>query len=472
MAVIFSYPPINSGNLQPEDRLILSQMNEPTNPTRSVTLGTLASYINGSGSGFIVGTGLAQQMTYWSGPNTIKYDAVTPFTYIEIGGGGLVAGRMGIGSASPDFKLNIGGGDLRIEDNFGIRFGGQGSANTNWRLLTTGTNSGTFIIGNSASTPKITVFKSGIGDPTIEGKVQFNDYGSGNFTGLAAQSLAVTATGEIIEIAIGTAIPWPYQYDAILQTFIQGANPGSTGTENTGYGVGALNAVSTGSNNVAIGDSAAKSLTIGSDNIIIGNDTEVSNINGQNQIVIGSGITSHGDNTFTIGNASTISFEALQTNTTDLGTSTYAWKDYYGEGNINLGPTTSRIGLGLAYGANTRGVVEVDAFVDYNGQPFNFFIPNGVAPTGYPIGVFDFYNGPDLFPISYWGVGRFMGSGIHIFSDERSKVIHGVSKSKEDLDTLNNIEITDFNYIDPVKGSGIQKKSNCSASRKSLRKRG
>lgn len=458
MAVIFSYPPINSGNLQPEDRLILSQMNEPTNPTRSVTLGTLASYINGSGSGFIVGTGLAQQMTYWSGPNTIKYDAVTPFTYIEIGGGGLVAGRMGIGSASPDFKLDIGGGDLRIEDNFGIRFGGQGSANTNWRLLTTGTNSGTFILGNSASTPKITVFKSGIGDPTIEGKVQFNDYGSGNFTGLAAQSLAVTATGEIIEIAIGTAIPWPYQYDAILQTFIQGANPGSTGTENTGYGVGALNAVSTGSNNVAIGDSAAKSLTIGSDNIIIGNDTEVSNINGQNQIVIGSGITSHGDNTFTIGNASTISFEALQTNTTDLGTSTYAWKDYYGEGNINLGPTTSRIGLGLAYGANTRGVVEVDAFVDYNGQPFNFFIPNGVAPTGYPIGVFDFYNGPDLFPISYWGVGRFMGSGIHIFSDERSKVIHGVSKSKEDLDTLNNIEITDFNYIDPVKGSGIQKK--------------
>ena len=427
MAVIFSYPPINSGNLQPEDRLILSQMNEPTNPTRSVTLGTLASYINGSGSGFIVGTGLAQQMTYWSGPNTIKYDAVTPFTYIEIGGGGLVAGRMGIGSASPDFKLDIGGGDLRIEDNFGIRFGGQGSANTNWRLLTTGTNSGTFILGNSASTPKITVFKSGIGDPTIEGKVQFNDYGSGNFTGLAAQSLAVTATGEIIEIAIGTAIPWPYQYDAILQTFIQGANPGSTGTENTGYGVGALNAVSTGSNNVAIGDSAAKSLT-------------------------------HGDNTFTIGNASTISFEALQTNTTDLGTSTYAWKDYYGEGNINLGPTTSRIGLGLAYGANTRGVVEVDAFVDYNGQPFNFFIPNGVAPTGYPIGVFDFYNGPDLFPISYWGVGRFMGSGIHIFSDERSKVIHGVSKSKEDLDTLNNIEITDFNYIDPVKGSGIQKK--------------
>ena len=458
MAVIFSYPPINSGNLQPEDRLILSQMSEPTNPTKTVTLSNLASYINGSGSGFIVGTGLAQQMTYWSGPNTIKYDAVTPFTYIEAAGGGLVAGRMGIGSASPDFKLDIGGGDLRIEDNFGIRFGGQSSNATNWKILTTGTNSGTWIVGNQVGTPKLTIFKSGVGDPTIEGKVQFNDYGSGNFTGLAAQSLAVTATGEIIEIATGTAIPWPYQYDAALQTFIQGANPASTGTENTGYGFGALDAVSTGSNNVALGDSAAKSLTTGSGNIIIGNDAEVSNVNGQNQIAIGSGTISHGDNTASIGNTSTISFEAFQTNTTDLGTSTYAWKDYYGEGNINLGPITSRIGLGLAYAANTRGAVEVDAFLDYNGAPFNFFIPNGVAPTGYPIGVFDYYTGTDLFGISYWGVGRFMGSGIHIFSDERSKVIHGVSKSKEDLDILNNIEITEFNYIDPVKGNGKQKK--------------
>jgi hypothetical protein len=458
MAVIFSYPPINSGNLQPEDRLILSQMSEPTNPTKTVTLSNLASYINGSGSGFIVGTGLAQQMTYWSGPNTIKYDAVTPFTYIEAGGGGLVAGRMGIGSASPDFKLDIGGGDLRIEDNFGIRFGGQSSNATNWKILTTGTNSGTWIVGNSVGTPKLTIFKSGLGDPTIEGKVQFNDYGSGNFTGLAAQSLAVTATGEIIEIATGTAIPWPYQYDAALQTFIQGANPASTGTENTGYGFGALDAVSTGSNNVALGDSAAKSLTTGSGNIIIGNDAEVSNINGQNQIVIGSGTTSHGDNTASIGNASTISFEAFQTNTTDLGTSTYTWKDYYGEGNINLGNINSRIGVGLAYAANTRGAVEVDAFVNFNGAPFNYFIPNGVLPTGYPIGVFDYYTGTDLFAISYWGVGRFMGSGIHIFSDERSKVIHGISKSKEDLDILNNIEITEFNYIDPVKGNGKQKK--------------
>ena len=308
MAVIFTYPPINSGNLQPEDRFILSQMNEPTNPTRSVTLGTLASYIS----------------------------------------------------------LNI--------------------------------------------TPP----------PAV--------------------------------------IPWPYQYNSINSTFIQGSNPGTTGISNTGLGVGVLSGLTSGRRNVAIGDNAGNTLTIGEGNIIIGNNSIITDPNANNRIAIGQGALTHGDNTFVVGNVSTASLEAFQGNTTDLGTSVYPWKDYYGEGNINLGNVNSRIGVGLAYAANTRGAVEVDAFIDYNGSPFNYFIPNGVPPTGYPIGVFDYYNGPDLFAISYWGQGRFMGSGIHIFSDERSKTIHGLSKSSEDLDIINSIEITEFNYLDPVKGSGKQKK--------------
>ena len=308
MAVIFTYPPINSGNLQPEDRFILSQMNEPTNPTRSVTLGTLASYIS----------------------------------------------------------LNI--------------------------------------------TPP----------PAV--------------------------------------IPWPYQYNSINSTFIQGSNPGTTGISNTGLGVGVLSGLTSGRRNIGIGDNAGSTLTVGENNIVIGNGTVITDLNANNRIAIGEGTVTHGDNTFVMGNISTASIEASNGNTTDLGTTVYPWKDYYGEGNINLGNPNSRIGVGIAYGANTRGAVEVDAHLAYNGAPFNYFIPNGVNPTGYPIGVFDYYTGTDLFAISYWGVGRFMGSGIHIFSDERSKTIHGLSKSSEDLDIINSIEITEFNYLDPVKGSGKQKK--------------
>ena len=313
MAVIFSYPEISLANIAPSDRFVLSKMDEPTNPTRSITIGTLASYISTN---------------------------ITP-------------------------------------------------------------------------------------PPAV--------------------------------------IPWPYVYNLGNQNFLQGSSPILSGFENTGLGVDVFPDLTSGIGNVAIGDSAGRNLQSGGKNIAIGSDNRFAGSTVNNTIVIGATVDAHNDNTVVLGNNDTVSWESSIANIVDLGTSTFPFKDYYGEGNINLGNINSRIGVGLAYGANTRGAVEVNAVVNFNGAPFNYFIPNGVIPTGYPIGVFDYYTGTDLFGISYWGVGRIMGSAIHIFSDERSKVIQGVSKSKEDLDILNNIEITEFNYIDP-------EKSNCSASRKSLSK--
>ena len=108
---------------------------------------------------------------------------------------------IGLGTASPNFKMDIGGGDLRMEDNYGIRFGGTGSNNTEWRIYTTGSNTGTFEIGNQGSNPRLTVYKSGLGTPSVEGKVQFNFYGAGNFVGTAAYNLQTDASGNIIETA-------------------------------------------------------------------------------------------------------------------------------------------------------------------------------------------------------------------------------------------------------------------------------
>ena len=48
MAIVFSYPTINSQDLQSSDRFIISQMNINGNPTKSVTLGELASYFRPS----------------------------------------------------------------------------------------------------------------------------------------------------------------------------------------------------------------------------------------------------------------------------------------------------------------------------------------------------------------------------------------------------------------------------------------
>lgn len=308
MAVIFSYPEISLANIAPSDRFVLSKMDEPTNPTRSITIGTLTSYISTN---------------------------ITP-------------------------------------------------------------------------------------PPAV--------------------------------------IPWPYLYNLGSQNFLQGSSPVLSGSENTGLGVNVFPDLTSGIGNVAIGDDAGRVLQSGGKNIAIGSDSRFGGSTVTNSIVIGATVAGHGDNTVVLGNDNTVSWESSTANTVDLGTSTYPFKNINVEGNINLGPITSRIGLGLAYGANTRGAVEVDAFLNYGGAPFNFFIPNGVAPTGYPIGVFDYFTGTDVYAISYWGVGRFMGSGIHIFSDERSKKIHGLTESKKDLDIINNIEITEFTYIDPVKGNGKQKK--------------
>jgi len=50
-----------------------------------------------------------------------------------------------------------------------------------------------------------------------------------------------------------------------------------------------------------------------------------------------------------------------------------------------------------------------------------------------------------------------MSSGLHVYSDERIKKDIEVSDSKKDLETLSKIEISDYTYIDPVKG-GSEKK--------------
>ena len=103
-------------------------------------------------------TGSSTDISYFSGSSILKGDSTTPFVYIDdTSTGGQPVGRMGLGTSSPNFKLDIAGGDLRMESNNGIRFGGTGSNNTNWRIFTTGTSTGSLSIGNSSSTPYLTI---------------------------------------------------------------------------------------------------------------------------------------------------------------------------------------------------------------------------------------------------------------------------------------------------------------------------
>ena len=111
------------------------------------------------------------------------------------------------------------------------------------------------------------------------------------------------------------------------------------------------------------------------------------------------------------------------------------------------------IGIGLFGAANSKGSIEIDSFLDYNsGASFDYFLFTGAG------GPFLNFSGVGAFPISVHATGRFMGSGIHIFSDERIKKDISVSDSKEDLETISKIEISNYKYIDPAKGTGDHKK--------------
>ena len=118
-------------------------------------------------------------------------------------------------------------------------------------------------------------------------------------------------------------------------------------------------------------------------------------------------------------------------------------------GSTNSKPT---IGMGLFGAANSKGALELNTWIDYNGSPFDYFLYTGAG------GPFQNFAGVGVFAISIHTAGRVMSSGLHVFSDERIKKDISVSNSKEDLETISKIEISDYKYIDPVKGTGDHKK--------------
>jgi len=112
--------------------------------------------------------------------------------------------------------------------------------------------------------------------------------------------------------------------------------------------------------------------------------------------------------------------------------------------------TSMSIGTGAAA---TKGAIEVEGFINYDlGANFNYFL-EGAANTEWL-----YFTGTGGFDISYYGEGRFLGSGIHIFSDERIKKDISVSDSKEDLETISKIEISNYKHINQAHGDRVHKK--------------
>jgi len=123
-----------------------------------------------------------------------------------------------------------------------------------------------------------------------------------------------------------------------------------------------------------------------------------------------------------------------------------------GASSTGLPNTVSSMSVGTG-GAATKAAIEVEGFINYDiGVSFDYFLFTGAG------GPFLNFAGVGGFDISYYGEGRFLGSGIHIFSDERIKKDISVSDSKEDLETISKIEISNYKHINQAHGDKVHKK--------------
>ena len=408
MAIIFSYPPIKSTNVNSSDKLIISQMNTDGNPTKTISISELSKaiasgaatggpylpltagptvpltgdlYMAPNGAGPSVGSknivfrgiddlgneldggriftqdstiapsgqdlvfqnaddnGVLQTNLFLDAFGQVGIQKTNPNFGLDVGGSGNfdttlnVGGNVqfggatdfryfqgsnsiGLGTSSPNFKFDISGGDLRFENNDGIRFGGTGSNNTNWRVYTTGTNTGTFEIGNQVSDPRLTIYKSAVGTPSVEGKVQFNFYGSGNITGTAAYNLEVDANGNIIETATGGGATFTAANSEATPHIVLGASAQA-------------GAPAGGADGVYICASSFGSATSSDEQINIGRNNDT---NGTQSVAIGI------DNSATVGSPYGL---MIGKNNTTTGTRTWA----IGEGNDMGTPNTATFGL-------------------------------------------------------------------------------------------------------------------------------
>ncbi len=199
MSIIFSYPPIGKNDVQPSDRLLLSQMTVDGNPTRSVTVNTFRQYLGAIiPTNIVTGTGTTNRLTKWRAPvgSGIIEDSGIEDTGSEI---------------NTPYKLNINNATSNAN---GIVFphpagGASGIVNMYYNGAAAGSR---FVISRAAtggaeielqSNGDVNINRLGNGNFLVGGEVTLDDYGAGTITGTPTFNLEVDANGKIIETASG-----------------------------------------------------------------------------------------------------------------------------------------------------------------------------------------------------------------------------------------------------------------------------
>ena len=97
--------------------------------------------------------------------------------------------------------------------------------------------------------------------------------------------------------------------------------------------------------------------------------------------------------------------------------------------------------VGIGTTTPTKGLLEVSGSANNLSQNYTYYNYNNNNSGG------SLTNNPSY---SIYADGRIAGSHFHAHSDKRIKEIQGISNAKEDLNTLMNIEITNYKLIDKI----------------------
>jgi hypothetical protein len=313
----------------------------PGIPSLIVTANRVDQFLSNTGSfsGSFVGSHTGSFTGSFTGSlfGTSSNALTASFPWFQTGSNiAYVGGNVGIGTATPSFRLDISGSG-RVTNNLTVTgstvLRGPGTVTSSIALqVVNSNNSASLIVADNGN-----VYSYGPGFDT--GSVAFgqnallNNVNGFDFVAIGADALRTTtgggASGGRASVAIGRralfsmttgANNFALGRDALgsLTTSTENIGIGNealtslvSGSNNIGIGGDSLNSISSGSGNTAIGVEAGRRINAGTGNskadksIFIGNDSRANNINETNQIVIAPDGRGLGSNTTVIGNTST-----------------------------------------------------------------------------------------------------------------------------------------------------------------------
>jgi hypothetical protein len=279
-------------------------------------------------------------------------------------------GNIGIGTATPTFRLEVQGGDVRFAN--GLTIGTAGSAGWQFSsntvtLIQNGIISVDFVNGREFSFTNASFLTTYLKLASVTGNVLINTTTDSGFR------LDVNGTARINTLTIGLGTG-QIATNTVLGNLALNSN--TTGIRNVAIGQNALSNNTTGSFNIAIGRNALNVNTTNSNNTAVGNDA-LANAQADGNTAIGSSALQSA----TGSNNTAVGFGSLDTNTTGERNTAIGQGSSSGNfsGSVILGRlATATANNQFVVGSSTTNAGSVTTEVNTSTQVWNVVI-NGVA---------------------------------------------------------------------------------------------